>query len=113
MGCDTAGWRVARAVARYRLRNLLAEGLDELLLDGDDLHVGDGLARGGDAEAERFERVDGDVLGPLDGVVDGVLLGAGGLGAGFLLVPRLVDGRVLIGFDAFELEPRLRARSST
>ncbi len=49
---------------------LLAEGLDELVLDADDLHVGDGLARSPRIEVALLKRVDDGVLGRVPRLAD-------------------------------------------
>jgi hypothetical protein len=69
--CKAAA-RSGRLVRRFARRGwcgegrgggLLAEGLDELVLDADDLHVGDGLARSPGLEVAFLICVDEGVLG--------------------------------------------------
>jgi hypothetical protein len=82
---------------------LLAEGLDELVLDADDLHVRDGLARSPRIEVALLKRVDEGVLGRVPRLADraGVLRRLDRVDLVLLLA--LADAGILVGFKLLDL----------
>ena len=86
-----------------RGQGLLAECLDELVLDTDDLHVGDGLARSPGLEVVLLKRVDEVVLGRVPRLADRGRVAGRIDRVDLVLLLALADAGVLVGFELFDL----------